>query len=265
MMNLRSIACTAAAVTLMTANAFAQYSAPSTYYTSANGLTGSALKSALHNIIDGHTKLSYSAVWTALQTLDENPSSTANIRCIYSNRFLSKSARDGSSSAAVVWNREHSWPKSFGFNTESWPAYTDVHHLYACERNINSTRNNCYFENTTGTAYTVFNVTNQFNYRSGEKWQAWTSVRGDLARSMFYMDVRYNGDTANEPDCSLSTSVPVVGTARMANLTTLKAWASADAVDTRERRRNHLVYTSYQGNRNPFVDSPAWVTSIYGN
>ena len=253
MFSMRSFAVALCTLAVGQATVSAQFAPPATYYNNASGQTGSALRTALHDIIDAHTKLSYSAVWTALQVIDENPTSTTNIRCIYSNRFLPKSDRDGSSSAAVVWNREHSWPKSFGFNTESWPAYTDIHHLYACEKNINSTRNNCYFEDTTGTAYQVFNVTNQFNYRSGEKFQPWAEVKGDMARSMFYMDVRYNGDTANEPDCVLGTSIPTVGQARMANLTTLISWHNGDPVNDRERRRNHLIYTNYQGNRNPFI------------
>ncbi|WP_430033317.1 hypothetical protein [Peribacillus simplex] len=37
------------------------------YYDSASGKSGSSLKSALHEIIDDHTEISYSNVWDALK------------------------------------------------------------------------------------------------------------------------------------------------------------------------------------------------------
>ena len=44
--------------------------APSNYYNSANGLTGNQLKSALHNIIKGHTSISYAQLWNAFWSTD---------------------------------------------------------------------------------------------------------------------------------------------------------------------------------------------------
>lgn len=242
-----------------------EYDPPSGYYDSASGLTGSALKNALHNIIDDHTKLSYTpGVWTALREIDQDPSNSNNILDLYSNRSIPKTDQDGSSSATYVWNREHSFPKSFGFNYESWPPYTDVHHLFACEKNINSTRNNHYFDWATGgTEYAVVGTTD-VNKLLGDAFEPWDGRKGDVARALFYMDTRYNGDQSNEPDLSLDDGQPVTGEPHMAKISTLLEWHALDPVVQWDRRRNHLVYTNYQHNRNPYVDHPEYVCSVYG-
>ena len=40
-------------------------------------------KSALHRIISGHTKLSYSQVWNALKETDEDPANPNNVILLY--------------------------------------------------------------------------------------------------------------------------------------------------------------------------------------
>ena len=49
---------------------FVSAQAPSSYYNAANGLTGNQLKSALHNIIKGHTTVSYAQLWNAFWSTD---------------------------------------------------------------------------------------------------------------------------------------------------------------------------------------------------
>lgn len=253
-----------ASFTFMVTVAIAQYDAPAGYYNGTSGLSGTNLKNTLHNIIDDHTKLSYSNVWNALMEVDEDPNNPNNILTIYSNQSIPKSQRDGSTSASLKWNREHSWPKSYGFDTSSWPAYTDVHHLFASNATYNSTRGNCYFDEVSGgNSYVVYNVSGQYNYRSGNAWEPWDGVKGDMARAMFYMDVRYNGDKSNEPDLYLSETTTTTGEPRMAMLSELLQWHVQDPVDDRERRRNHLIYLNWQGNRNPFVDNPQFVCAVY--
>ena len=51
------------------------------YYQSAAGKSGPALKKALHDIIDDHTQLSYSQVWDALKKTDEDPKIQAMCSC----------------------------------------------------------------------------------------------------------------------------------------------------------------------------------------
>lgn len=90
------------------------------------------------------------------------------------------------------------------------------------------------------------------------------SVKGDVARMMFYMATRYEGDATGEPDLELVdyisgfTSEPIFG-----KLSTLIEWHTNDPVDDFERNRNEVIY-SYQGNRNPFIDHPEYVAQIWG-
>ena len=44
----------------------------STYYANAIGKTGPTLRASLHDIIDGHTHLSYDKVWKALKDTDQD-------------------------------------------------------------------------------------------------------------------------------------------------------------------------------------------------
>ena len=79
------------------------------------------------------------------------------------------------------------------------------------------------------------------------------AVKGDIARMLFYMDVRYAG-ADGVPDLALvdedSDSGPLLG-----HLCTLLSWHQADPVDDLERRRHGRIAET-QGNRNPFIDRP---------
>ena len=90
------------------------------------------------------------------------------------------------------------------------------------------------------------------------------SQRGDIARALFYMATRYTGDTNNEPVLALTDTVTLIQStnANMGRLATLLAWHQADPVDAAERLRNDRVY-SYQTNRNPFVDHPEWIQTLF--
>ena len=66
-----------------TSSAVAQIAPPPAYYDPAIGQTGTALKSALHEIIKGHIVLPYAGTgtdtWTALKGLDEDPASASSV------------------------------------------------------------------------------------------------------------------------------------------------------------------------------------------
>ncbi|CAN5301781.1 hypothetical protein BH09ACT11_BH09ACT11_12250 [soil metagenome] len=227
----------------------------STYYAPALGKTGSTLKSALHNIIDANTTIGYSAVWEALKVTDADPNNASNVIEFYSGRSISKSSNGGD---VGDWNREHTWPQSHGdFGTSAGPG-TDLHHLRPEDVSVNSTRGNKDFDNGGSAVTNCSGCTTD-----ADSFAPRASVRGDLARMIFYMAVRYEGDDgfANlEINDSINGSTPYLG-----RLSVLKAWNLADPPDSREKWRNDTIYTSYQSNRNPFIDHPEWVTSIWGS
>ena len=225
----------------------------STYYAPAIGKTGTALRTSLHDIIDDNTRLSYDAVWTALKDTDQDPNNTNNVIELYTGRSIAKSSNGGN---AGQWNREHVFAQSRGgFTTSAGPG-TDLHHLRAEDVTVNGTRGNKDFDNG-GTA--VSGCTDCWT--DGDSFEPRDAVKGDVARMLFYMAVRYEGDDGFY-DLELST---VSGSAvpRIGDLDVLLAWNAADPVDAFEMRRNDRIHAQWQGNRNPFIDHPEWATAIW--
>ena len=101
-------------------------------------------------------------------------------------------------------------------------------------------------------------------------FQGWGKRRGDLARAILYMAIRYEGGrdvvtNQSEPDLELTDDrskivVTSASPAYMGLMSTLLAWHSADPPDAAERGRNEVIF-SFQGNRNPFIDHPEWATA----
>ncbi|MBY8853203.1 DUF6359 domain-containing protein, partial [Saccharothrix sp. MB29] len=74
-----------------------------TYYRTAIGKSGTALKTALNGIVRTQTKLSYDQVWEALKVTDQDPANSANVILLYSGRSQAKTTNGGD---ANDWNRE---------------------------------------------------------------------------------------------------------------------------------------------------------------
>ena len=225
----------------------------STYYAPAIGRTGSALRTSLHDIIDNHTTLSYATVWTALKDTDQDPANTGNVIELYTGRSISKSNNGGSTGQ---WNREHVWAQSRGgFTTSAGPG-TDLHHLRPEDVQVNGIRGNKDFDDG-GSAVSgctdCWTDSNSFEPRD--------AVKGDVARMLFYMAIRYEGDDGFN-DLEMSSTVGT-SSSRLGDLETLLAWSSADPVDAFEMRRNDRIHAQWQGNRNPFIDHPEWAAAIW--
>ena len=225
-----------------------------TYYADALGKTGTALKGALHTIISDQTKLSYSQVWDALKATDEDPADSSNVILLYTGRSEPKSDNGGN---IGQWTREHVWAKSHGdFGTATGPG-TDIHHLRPEDVSVNSTRGNKDFDNG-GTELGDA----PGNYTDGDSFEPRDAVKGDVARMILYMAVRYEGDDSFadlEPNDSVSNgSAPNIG-----RLSVLKTWSEQDPPDSFEQRRNDVIFDEFQHNRNPFIDHPEWVEAIW--
>ena len=94
-----------------------------------------------------------------------------------------------------------------------------------------------------------------------DSWEPPWFDRGNIARSLFYMAIRYTGDAADEPALVLTDETALIDSASayMGKLNNLLAWHRADPADAGEELRNDEIYGLYQTNRNPFVDHPEWV------
>nr|BFF21045.1 endonuclease [Promicromonospora thailandica] len=227
---------------------------PAGYYDSAEGLTGEALKAELNDIISDADALSYSQVWDGLKATDQDPANSNNVILLYSGQSRAKSLNGGD---VGDWNREHVWAKSHGdFGTSTGPG-TDLHHLRPTDVQVNSIRGNKDFD-TGGSAVNGA----PGNFTDSDSFEPRDEVKGDVARMILYMAVRWEEDgfADLEPNDSVSNgSAPYHG-----KLSTLLAWNDADPVSAFEARRNDVVYEQFQHNRNPFVDHPEWADAIWG-
>ena len=232
------------------------------YYSSASLAAGAAgLKAALHTIISPHTVVSYDDCWDALRDLDASPADHNRVRLIYSPHTHEAVAAQG---IATGWNREHVWPKSYGVGY-SGPDFSDLHHLFPADWNVNSARSNLYFDacpvsaGCTSPAHTEAEATTA---KDSNRFQPPAARRGDIARSLMYMAVRYDGGESSTNDLELSDT-PDTLTSTLGVLSTLLAWHAADPVDASERARNERICAAYQHNRNPFIDNPEFANCVF--
>jgi serine protease len=235
------------------------------YYTKVNGKTGEELKKTLNDIItENHKKLTYKKAYNALEFTDEDPNNPENIILFYTGRSQAKKLRS-QFDYKNGWNREHVWPKSKGFKSQSSNyAYTDLHHLRPTDTTVNSSKGNKDLDDGGKNVKEAKGTKSDY-----DSWEPRDEIKGDVARMMFYMAVRYEGlgDKYDDYDLEL---VDYTGTesskedfdGRYGKLSTLLEWHALDPVDDRERLRHERVY-EIQKNRNPFIDNPEWVGYIW--
>ena len=195
---------------------------------SQSNAPSSALYSALKNmmIAKHKTQTSYGATRDMYKYTDCVSNNYSQISSFYSGITLS-----GTWDSGKTWNREHTWPnsKGLGGNDEN-----DIMMLRPTSVKENSSRGN--------TAYG----------QSGSYYDPGESVRGDCARIVLYVYVRW-GNTSN-----------MWGTSGvMENLNVLLKWMEEDPVDTWEMGRNDSVQ-SITGTRNVFVDYPEYAWLLFG-
>ncbi len=228
------------------------------YYQDAEGLAGEALRSALHEIISTHRKLSYRQIWDLLADAHADPQQPDHLPLLYAGRLqpIERTVANFGSDLDA-WNREHVWAKSHGLgSTGSRGPATDAHNLWPSDVTINSSRGNKDFDNGGTPHHEAPNTRSD-----GDSWEPRDAVKGDVSRTMFYMALRYAG-ASGEPDLRLVDRTGTSGSA-FGKLCTLLEWHQHDPVSTEEQRRNQVIQAS-QGNRNPFIDRPEWVASIWG-
>jgi endonuclease I len=242
---------------LVSSIAFSQI--PSYYNSVDVTQNGNALKDDLATkIISTHTTfLSYTpGVWNALEEADQDPNNSNNVLLIYgyndtdgdakTDRTRAKSNRGG---GLGLWNREHSYPKSIGTpNLGTSGPGSDAHHLRACDGQMNSTRNNRKYADGNGNA----GITSQGHFYPGDEW------KGDVARMMLFMYLRYDNRCLPK---NVGVGSALASDNNMIDL--FLQWNVDDPVNAFEDNRNSTI-AGIQGNRNPFIDNPAFATKIWG-
>jgi len=234
---------------------------PDAYYEGMNNLNGDELKSFLHDIIDGHVKFSYTAkstdVWDILKQTDRDPTDSTKVVLLYTTRTRNANKEYDHGNG---WTREHVWAKSHGnFGTSKGPG-TDTHHLRPVDASVNSSRNNKDLD-VGGTEYKDGSFPTS-NFGDEDSWEPRDQVKGDIARIIFYMAVRYEGANG-ELDLEIAEDVNTYPSPLYGRLSTLLEWLEIDPVDNWERRRNDIIFARFQKNRNPFIDHPEFVERIW--
>ena len=242
--------------------------APSDYYNSANGLTGNALKSALHNIIKGHTTISYAQLWNAFWSTDNKGNGV--VWDMYSDKpgevppytyYLGQDQCGNYTNEGSCYNREHSWPQSW-FNSDG-TARTDLHHIFPVDGYVNGRRSNYAYGEVGSASWTSRNGSKLGTCKtsgfSGTAFEPIDEYKGDLARALMYMSVRYYTE-----DGSWGTSdMTVKSEIKPWAIQMLMRWNEQDPVSQKEIDRNNAIYNDYQHNRNPFVDHPEYARMIW--
>ncbi len=244
---------------IATLTGFAQI--PNGYYNAANGKTGDELKVALHNIIKGHHVVSYNGLLNAFVYTDND--GNGNVWDIYSNCIFSYSGNSqcgGYEQEGDCWNREHTWPQSW-FNEQTTPR-CDLFHVYPTDGFVNGQRSNYPYGEVGNYIYISGNgsklgscVTSGY---TGRVFEPIDEYKGDIARSYFYMSVRYYSEDDDWSTSAMTNKSVILPWA----MTMLLRWSDEDPVSDKEIARNNAVY-GYQNNRNPFIDHPEYARMIW--
>lgn len=242
--------------------------APSNYYNSANGLQGQQLKVALHNIIKGHTTISYSQIWNAFWSTDNKGNGV--VWDMYSDRpngnppytyYLGQDQCGSYDSEGDCYNREHSWPESW-FNSDG-TARTDLHHIFATDGYVNNRRGNYPLGEVRSASWTSQNGsklgTCKTSGYSGTVFEPIDEYKGDFARALMYMTVRYYGEDSGWGNSDMTNKAVIKPWA----IDMLLRWNKLDPVSQKEIDRNNAIYRDYQHNRNPFIDHPEYADMIW--
>ncbi|MGB0981192.1 MAG: endonuclease [Winogradskyella sp.] len=234
---------------------------PLGYYSSLDNTSGTALKQALQNIIADPNIVraqTYADVIAILKEADQNPNNSNEVWLVYSEEGRAKLDVQTGSYSNGKWNREHTFPRSRGgfYSIDDddfadgidnfWATKadslrhgnSDAHALRAADASENSSRGNKHYGDYIGPTANL------------------GSFKGDVARSVLFMEIRYNG-------LQIVNGFPSA-TGQLGDLDTLLNWHRNDPPDDFEMNRNNIVY-NWQKNRNPFIDQPLLVEYIWGN
>lgn len=235
---------------------------PDGYYDSLDGLSGTGLRQALQAIVANPAVVraqTYSDVIDILKEADQNPANSNQVWLVYLETGRAKLDFQTTSNNTGTWNREHTFPRSrAGYNSIEtdeisdgknvyWTTNadslrhgnSDAHALRAVDGPENSSRGNQFYGEYTGPAGTL------------------GGFKGDVARGVFYMAIRYNA-------LEIVNGFPDGLTGQFGDLATLLDWHRNDPPDDFEMNRNNVVY-EWQINRNPFIDQPDLIEFIWGN
>lgn len=265
--------------------------------------TVDALRAWLHGIASAHhSPVTYAAAYDLLETIDSRDAETVRLAYGGSAPKCRSGAFEGDAcvwNREHLWPQSYGVGDSSGLPYDA-PPRVDMHALVPSHAALNSARGNRVFsqildehdetcaewstawsdgrscESPVSTASGV--VGDAGSASIGGFWQPPSSMKGFVARAMLYMALRYDGDDEDTHDLRLAqeaskptreneTGAPSSNATTthyaFGRLSDLLRWHASAAVADWERARNDAVCAA-QGNRNPFVDRPEFVSQVFG-
>ena len=252
---------------------------PQGYYATATG-TGYTLKTQLFNIINQHNVVSYSpGLWNLYPLSDVR--SDGKVWDIYSTCNFTfgtgtggnQDQGSGGNSECQFFNREHTFPKSWFGGVIGTAMYSDAFHVMPTDKKVNGLRGNNAYGIVGNPTYTSSNGS-----KIGDNiapngpvltvFEPADEYKGDIARNYFYMATCYEDLIAGWENYNSNGAAFLDGTNTRVyeqwSLNMLYNWHIADPVSRKEEDRNTAIYAA-QRNRNPFIDHPEWVYTIWGS
>ena len=249
------------------------FSQPPNYYNNATG-TGFALKTQLRNIIaNNHTDQGYNSLWDIYYTSDVRADGKVWDTYSVCNLTFGTDQDRGSSgtSQCQKYNREHSFPKSW-FD-DATPMHNDAFHVLPTDKYVNGIRGNFAYGIVGNANFTSLNGSKRGNNvapgsPNATVFEPADEFKGDFARIYFYMATRYQNEVSGWIGNDSDGDSMLDGTNNKVfsqwALDMLYQWHINDPVSAKEINRNNIIF-SYQGNRNPFVDHPEYVYTIWSS
>lgn len=267
-----------------------------TYYSAANGKSGSSLYSALNTIANkGFSSLGYDGAITAYQKSDVYPSDpnhpdyvagkAGKLWDMYGGcSFTSGDECGNYSGECDCYNREHSVPKSWWGGGKN-DMYSDIFHLVPTDGYVNNRRSNYAFGEVTGNPKYEYNgcklgspaevsttkstiLGTSASCSANPVFEPRDEYKGDFARGYLGMIAKYSntsysitsGDGGQIFEAFKSTTH--FGLTKYGVVLLMK-WHREDPVSRKEIDRNNGIQAT-QGNRNPFIDYPYLAEYIWG-
>ena len=217
------------------------------------GLIGEALLDYVESNYKTSTTLGYSnARDTLYGTIDLQDGD--QLSCVYSGYTITLDVSEDPSTNAYNQgiNCEHTWPQSMGAENE--PQKSDLHHLFPCKSNVNSSRGNHPYadinDDDTDTwyrnDYSQETIPTEFIDEYAEKFNGQSAVfepredhKGNAARAMFYFFAMYQ-DHADTNFWNVQKN-------------TLLYWHNLDPVNDLELSRTWVIAEYQEDYPNPFI------------
>lgn len=207
-------------------------------------------------------------VWSAMIDLDRGTISNT-VQLLYTNTQI-----DAIPFGQRTWLKEHLWPVSRGIGLDDdGPDLSDVHNIRPVSTLSDIVRGDSYFGEC---GVLVRDVTTCQQPAEGSAddtcicdrgsgsaiYTPPTSRKGEVARALLYMDLRYDGSEDGTSDLRL-TDCPFQSETDMAYLSQMITWHLEDPPSPEEITRNNQACQRWQGNRNPFVDYPDLAVQLH--